>query len=97
MASFIDLQPLVSWDIFDENTGAVSFVKDSADTGHFTAAPASGVKQDCLIKVNDTILYIDAITNDGTGSSNFTSSLTSLSPETLYYIRAYATNTPGTA
>jgi hypothetical protein len=36
-------------------------------------------------------------TNDGTGTGNFTSSITLLSPETLYYLRAYATNTGGTA
>ncbi len=35
-------------------------------------------------------------TDDGTGSSDFTSSITSLSPETLYYIRAYVTNAAGT-
>lgn len=35
-------------------------------------------------------------TNDGTGTTNFTSSITSLSPQTLYYIRAYATNAAGT-
>jgi hypothetical protein len=35
-------------------------------------------------------------TNDGTGTANFTSSLTSLSPQTLYYIRAYVTNAAGT-
>jgi hypothetical protein len=35
-------------------------------------------------------------TNDGTGTSNYSSSLSSLSPQTLYYIRAYATNAAGT-
>ena len=35
-------------------------------------------------------------TNDGTSSGNFTSSLTSLVPNTLYYVRAYATNNAGT-
>ena len=35
-------------------------------------------------------------TNDGTLSGNFTSSLTSLVPNTLYYVRAYATNSTGT-
>jgi hypothetical protein len=35
-------------------------------------------------------------TNDGTGSTNFTSSVTSLSPETFYYLRAYVTNAAGT-
>ena len=36
-------------------------------------------------------------TNDGTGSGVFTSNLTSLIPNTLYYVRAYATNSVGTA
>jgi hypothetical protein len=36
-------------------------------------------------------------TNDGTGSTDFTSSITSLSPQTLHYIRAYVTNAAGTA
>ncbi len=34
--------------------------------------------------------------NDGTGLGGFISSLTSLSPATKYYVRAYATNTNGT-
>ena len=37
------------------------------------------------------------ITNDGTGTGTFTSNLTGLSPSTTYYVRAYATNTVGTA
>ena len=37
------------------------------------------------------------ITNDGTGSGAFTSIITSLLPNTLYYVRAYATNKEGTA
>jgi uncharacterized protein (TIGR02145 family) len=36
-------------------------------------------------------------TTDGTGTGSFTSSLTSLSPNTTYYVRAYATNSVGTA
>ena len=36
-------------------------------------------------------------TNDGTGTGTFTSSLTGLTPGTTYYIRAYATNSEGTA
>jgi len=36
-------------------------------------------------------------TNDGIGTSSFTSSLTGLSLGTTYYIRAYATNSIGTA
>jgi uncharacterized protein (TIGR02145 family) len=34
---------------------------------------------------------------DGTGTGSFTSSITGLSPSTTYYVRAYATNSVGTA
>jgi len=36
-------------------------------------------------------------TTDGTGVGSFTSSLTGLTPNTTYYVRAYATNSVGTA
>jgi uncharacterized protein (TIGR02145 family) len=36
-------------------------------------------------------------TVDGSGTGEFTSSITGLSPETTYYVRAYATNSAGTA
>ncbi len=36
-------------------------------------------------------------TSDGTGATDFTSSITGLSAQTLYYVRAYATNGFGTA
>ena len=39
----------------------------------------------------------DNIINSGSGISVFISSLTGLSPGTLYYVRAYATNSAGTA
>ncbi|ELR73316.1 hypothetical protein C900_04168 [Fulvivirga imtechensis AK7] len=35
-------------------------------------------------------------TTDGTGTGSFTSYLTNLTPETVYYVRAYATNSVGT-
>ena len=36
-------------------------------------------------------------TNDGTGTGTFTSTITGLIPNTTYYVRAYATNSVGTA
>ncbi len=39
----------------------------------------------------------DSHTTDGTGTGTFTSNLTTLTPNTLYYVRAYATNSVGTA
>jgi uncharacterized protein (TIGR02145 family) len=38
----------------------------------------------------------DMLTNDGSGSGDFTSSITGLQPATVYYVRAYATNEKGT-
>lgn len=37
------------------------------------------------------------LTNDGSGTGAFTSDLTGLGPNITYYVRAYATNSVGTA
>ncbi|MFH1154829.1 MAG: IPTL-CTERM sorting domain-containing protein, partial [Pseudomonadota bacterium] len=39
----------------------------------------------------------DGCTNDGGGTGSFVSSLTGLTSETSYYVRAYAMNPAGTA
>ncbi|MCX6584482.1 MAG: Ig-like domain-containing protein [Candidatus Aminicenantes bacterium] len=39
----------------------------------------------------------DSKTTDGTGTGSFTSNITGLNPDTTYYVRAYATNSRGTA
>ncbi len=39
----------------------------------------------------------DAKTEDGTGLGEYASNITSLTPNTTYYVRAYATNSEGTA
>ena len=39
----------------------------------------------------------DAHTTDGVGTGSFVSSITGLTPNTTYYVRAYATNSVGTA
>ena len=44
---------------------------------------------------NPTIL--NSYSTDGSAAGNFTSAITGLSPGTLYYVRAYATNSAGTA
>jgi hypothetical protein len=43
------------------------------------------------------IFVVTKYTNDSTGTGSFTSNLTGLSPNTTYYVRAYATNSAGTA
>lgn len=46
---------------------------------------------------NQTPTISDNKTTDGTGADNFTSSISGLSANTTYYVRAYATNSIGTA
>jgi formylglycine-generating enzyme required for sulfatase activity len=43
-----------------------------------------------------TPTIVDSKTTDGGGAGNFTSTITGLSAETSYYVRAYATNANGT-
>jgi hypothetical protein len=45
---------------------------------------------------NPTIV-LSTKTNDGTGNGNFVSNISGLIPNTTYYVRAYATNSLGTA
>lgn len=42
-------------------------------------------------------ISVSTKTSDGTGSGIFSSALTGLTPNTTYYVRAYATNSAGTA
>ncbi|MBM3919496.1 MAG: hypothetical protein FJ344_08370, partial [Sphingomonadales bacterium] len=43
------------------------------------------------------LTHTASFTSDGTGTGVFTSTLTGLTASTLYYVRAYATNSVGTA
>ena len=47
--------------------------------------------------LNTNPTLADYFTSDGSGTGSFTSSLTGLSPDTEYFVRAYATNSEGTA
>ncbi|MBX9886530.1 MAG: DUF1566 domain-containing protein [Flavobacteriaceae bacterium] len=51
----------------------------------------------CYSNTSTNPTITNSKTNDGTGVGQYTSSLTNLSPNTIYYIRAYATNSLGTA
>ena len=48
-------------------------------------------------QTHPTIEENEGITEDGEGTGSFTGLLTGLEPETTYYVRAYATNSEGTA
>jgi len=47
--------------------------------------------------INTNPTTADNITNDGNGTGSFTSNLSGLTTSTTYYVRAYATNSAGTA
>lgn len=74
-------------------TGAVSGGNISSNGG--TAVTARGVVWST--STNPTLSSNTGSTTNGTGSGSFSSSLISLSQNTTYYVRAYATNTMGTA
>ena len=51
----------------------------------------------CYSNTNSNPTISNSRTNDGVGIGQYTSSLINLTPNTIYYIRAYATNGLGTA
>ena len=67
--------------------------------GNITNSGASNVTSRgvCFSKTNTSPTISDTKTINGTGIGEYSSSLTNLTPNTLYYIRAYATNSVGTA
>jgi uncharacterized protein (TIGR02145 family) len=73
------------------STTAVSGGTISADGGG--AITAKGV---CWAKTTNPTISNDK-TNEGGGNASFGSNVTGLSPTTTYYLRAYATNSAGTA
>jgi hypothetical protein len=78
-------------------TAATSLTNNSASSGGETITGGSVTSKGVVWNTSTApTVALSTKTNDGTGSTNFTSSLTSLSPQTLYYIRAFATNAAGT-
>ena len=71
----------------------------SASSGGYSISDGGSsitAKGVCWNTVGSPDIY-DNTTNNGTGTASFTSSLTSLTSGTTYYVKAYATNGNGTA
>jgi len=80
-------------------TAASSIAATSATSGgNVTSIGGSSVTAKGVCWSNSPNPTIDnSKTTDGSGSGSFTSSITSLTSNTTYYVRAYATNSSGTA
>jgi len=51
----------------------------------------------CWSTSNSPTVALSTKTNEGSGTGSFKSNITGLTPATIYYVRAYATNAKGTA
>lgn len=86
--------------IISSTTAANSITATTANTGGtITNSGASTITSRgvCYSSSVSSPTIADTKTNNGAGIGSFTSSLTGLKANTLYYIRAYATNGIGTA
>lgn len=91
------------------NTTAVVPVLTTTDVSSITSSSASSggnvtndggssvIARGVCWSANQNPTTADSKTTDGTGSGIFSSSITGLTPGSTYYIRAYATNSMGTA
>jgi hypothetical protein len=80
-------------------TNAISDITcSSAQSGGLSPMPAVRYhRQGVCWSTASNPTVADNYTNDGTGSTAFTSALTGLDDETTYHVRAYATNSYGTS
>ena len=78
-------------------TAAVTNITATTATGGGTVSGGDPVtvRGVCWSTINPPTIA-DSKTTDGAGTGAFTSSLTGLTPNTVYYVRAYATNASGT-
>jgi hypothetical protein len=96
--TFTTLQATVP--IISTTTAASIITATTANTGGtITNSGASNITSRgvCYSSTVSTPTIANTITNNGTGVGTFISSLTGLTANTTYYIRAYATNGIGTA
>ena|GEM_PF-928904 len=82
------------------STAITSILSTTASSGgNITSDGGDAVSSRGVVWNTSTlpIIALSTKTSDGTGSGVFSSSLTGLIPGTLYYVRAYATNSIGTS
>ena len=80
-------------------TSAVTNITDNSATcgGNVTVAGGPTVTKGVCWSTSQSPTVSDSYITSGTGLGSFTSNITGLEPNTTYYVRAYATNSTGTA
>jgi hypothetical protein len=80
-------------------TAANNIAQTTATSGGNITSDGGGAvtARGVCFSINQNPTISDSYTVDGTGTGQFTSQLTNLLPGTAYYVRAYATNSTGTA
>jgi len=77
-------------------SGISSYLAASGGTINSDGCSSITAKGVCW-SINHNPTIANSKTTDGTGTATFNSSISGLNPLTLYYVRAYATNSTGTA
>jgi len=85
--------PVLTTDAVTDITGTTAVSGGNITDNGGTAIIARGV---CWSKTEEPTIN-DSNSEDGTGVGKFTSSISGLDPNANYYVRAYATNSSGTA
>jgi hypothetical protein len=80
-------------------TSAITGITATTATGggNVTADGGSTATRGICWSTSANPTIANALTTNGTGTGTFTSAITGLAPGTLYHVRAYVTNTSGTA
>lgn len=95
-----DISLVIFWGFAVLTTDVITNIAQTTATGGGDVTDDSGnavtVKGVCWSVVPEPTIA-DSLTSDGSGTGVFVSSLTGLTVNTIYYVRAYATNSEGTA
>ena len=97
---YSDVLKLIPIELATVNTNAITEIRKESAVGGGNIINNGGdtIQQKGVCwSLNQFPTITDNKTLDGTGIGSYSSALTGLMPETTYYVRAYATNSAGTA